>query len=383
MSETSTGERQSQASLAAMEGRGAYNRHARLQADGVGMALPLLEQAARAVQPPAGEGPLLIADYGSSQGRNSLRPMGAAITVLRERAPERPICVSHTDLPGNDFGALFQTLLADPDRYLRNQLNVFASAVGRSFFEPLLPPAQVVLGWSSFAAHWLSRSPASIPGHFHELLAADDVREAFKAQAAADWRLFLSLRARELCPTGRLVILLPTVGDDGRQGYEPLLDAANDTLAELVEHGELSAAERARMVIPDRIRSRAELLAPFAETGTFAGLAVDCCEVARGPDSMWDAFVRDGDARTLAEQRARLFRATFVPTLATALDPARSPADRLAFMDALEARLTRRLENRPFQVLQTLVMMVVTRLPQQAAADKGRQEAGHAVRSGG
>src|SRR5579883_3680506 len=120
-----------------MEGQGAYNRHARSQAIGGLLAVPLFEQAARMVKP--GPGPLLIADYGSSQGRNSLRPMRAAIAVMRERfAPEMPICVCHTDLPGNDFAALFQTLHNDPDSYA--QPNVFPFAVGRSFFGPVLPP---------------------------------------------------------------------------------------------------------------------------------------------------------------------------------------------------------------------------------------------------
>ncbi len=66
--------------------------------------------------------------------------------------------------------------------------------MGRSFYEPLFPPAQVTLGWNSFAAQWLSRVPALIPGHFHELLASGAVRDAFKAQAAVDWRSFLALR---------------------------------------------------------------------------------------------------------------------------------------------------------------------------------------------
>jgi|HubBroStandDraft_3_1064219.scaffolds.fasta_scaffold487199_1 hypothetical protein len=187
--------------LSVMEGQGAYNRHSHRQVAGGALAVPLLERAAHAVDPGPDDRPLLIADYGSSQGRNSLRPMRAAIAVLRERfGAERPICVTHTDLPDNDFSTLFQTLQANPDSYLRDQPNVFSSAVGLSFYESVLPPAQVSR-WSSFAAMWLSRIPAYIPGHFWDQRATGAVREEFDAQAAIDWRIFLSLRARELRPT--------------------------------------------------------------------------------------------------------------------------------------------------------------------------------------
>jgi hypothetical protein len=69
--------------------------------------------------------------------------------------------VVHTDLPGNDFSALFQTLADDPESYLRGDPAVFASAVGRSFYEQILPAGSVTLGWSSWAVQWLSRVPAT------------------------------------------------------------------------------------------------------------------------------------------------------------------------------------------------------------------------------
>ena len=105
---------------APMEGKGAYNRSSRVQAAGSLPAVTLLEQAARAVPLSAPPQAVFIADYGASEGRNSLKPMAVAIGVLRERlGRERPLFVLHTDLPGNDFAALFETLATDPDSYLR------------------------------------------------------------------------------------------------------------------------------------------------------------------------------------------------------------------------------------------------------------------------
>jgi hypothetical protein len=347
-----------------MEGQGSYNQHALRPSAAGALALPLLEQAARQVDPGPEDRPILIADYGASQGRNSLRPIGAAIAVLRERfGAGRLIRVTHTDLPDNDFSTLFHTVHDDPGSYLRNDPNVFADAIGRSFYDSVLPPGQISLGWSSHAACWLSRVPAYIPGHFHDLRATGAAREAFDAQAAADWISFLSLRARELRPTGRLVVVLPAVDDTGFQGTGKIFDAANDSIAELVDRGVINADERTRMVTPSRIRSRAQLLAPFAESGSFEGLTVESCDVFHPPEAEWVAYREHGDARLLATQRARFFRAVLIATLTMALDPTRTIADRCAFADALEATLVRHLIAELCEIPSTSAVMVVARMP--------------------
>src|SRR6516162_465277 len=87
-----------------------------------------------------------------------------------------------------------------PDRYILDDPNVFPTAIGRSFYESVLPPSSVHLGWSSYAAVWLSRVPTLIPGHFIALASTGPVRAEFDRQAAKDWEVFLSLRARELRP---------------------------------------------------------------------------------------------------------------------------------------------------------------------------------------
>src|SRR5215831_14268575 len=88
---------------APMEKGGAYNRSSRVQASGLLPAVSLLEEAARVVPLPAPPQVPVIADYGASEGRNSLKPIGLALARFRERAGnERAFSVVHTDLPGND-----------------------------------------------------------------------------------------------------------------------------------------------------------------------------------------------------------------------------------------------------------------------------------------
>jgi len=180
------------------KGKGSYNRLAPRQAAGGASALPLLEEAARNVSLDPSTQPVVIADHGSSQDRNSPRPMSIAIVALLERLPvERPISTIHTDLPENDFSSLFRLPDNDPASYLHNQPNVFTSAVGSSFYKRLFPDNHVSLGWSAYAVTWPGRTLALIPGHFYSTRSTGAVSRAFDRQAEEDWKVFLTHRARE------------------------------------------------------------------------------------------------------------------------------------------------------------------------------------------
>ncbi|MGH3638298.1 MAG: SAM-dependent methyltransferase, partial [Mycobacterium sp.] len=90
---------------------GFYTAASRLQAAGLRRAITLFERAAEVVPLPRSPRPVVIADYGAATGHNSLLPIGAAIAVLRKRTrPEHSVLVTHTDIPENDFTALFRTL---------------------------------------------------------------------------------------------------------------------------------------------------------------------------------------------------------------------------------------------------------------------------------
>ena len=333
-----------------MEGKGSYNKHAKLPAGGAALAMPLLEKAVQDLELEPGEQSIVIADYGSSQGKNSMIPMQVVIQGLRRRVgPNRAISVFHIDQPSNDFATLFAVLDTDPDRYVLDEPHVFPAAIGRSFYKNVLPPGSVHLGWSSYAAVWLSRIPTLIPGHFFPALSVGTVRAEFERQAAQDWEAFLSLRAKELRAGGRLVIALPALTDDGSSGFQHLFDEANASLEEMVAAGEITSEERARMVLGAYPRRKRDLLAPFAANGRFQRLTVEDCEVHELPDAAWADFQRDGNKETLVTKHVLFFRSIFVPSLASALDRLRAgEAEALgAFGDQLEQRLKRRLTSQP------------------------------------
>lgn len=344
-----------------MEGKGAYNKFSMFPAAGSVLALPHLEKAVRSIELDKGDQAVVIADYGSSQGKNSMPPMQTAIKGLRQRlGSRRPIFVFHIDQPSNDFNVLFEVLDADPNRYAQDDPNVFPAAIGRSFYKSVLPPGSVHLGWSSYAAVWLSRVPAVIPGHFIALRATSAVREEFERQAAKDWEAFLSLRSGELQLGGRLVVVLPGRADDGSTHLEHLMDQANEVLAEMVGDGTITSNERARMVLGTFPRRKADLLAPFASDGHFEGLGVEDSAVFELTDPAWADYERDGNKEVLAAKHALFFRSIFMPSLASALESVRSgDAETLRiFADRLESGLKQRLASQP-QALHSLVQAIV------------------------
>jgi len=326
-----------------MEGGGSYNVHARVPAGGGNLALPYLAEAARSCALPPKTDPIVIADYGSSQGKNSLAPMRTAIQCLRTRiGNERAVQVIHVDQHGNDFNTLFDVLHSDAERYSVDDPNVFPSAIGRSFYESVFPREHVDLGWCSYAAVWLSKIPALIPGHFISVASTGDVCAAFGRQAADDWKLFLFLRSRELRDGGRLVVVLPGLSDDGASGFEPLFNCANAVVEELVSEGVISEEERKRMVLGAYPRRRAQLLEPFGANGQFQSLSVEHCEFFDLPDAAWADYQIDGNVPALVGRHAAFFRAIFVPSLASAISDAQR---RQAFADCLEQALKQRLSE--------------------------------------
>ncbi len=314
-----------------------------LQAAGGAVAYPLLEQAARDIGVGSPEQPIVIADYGSSQGKNSMAPIQSAIEALRARVGrDQPIMVFHIDQPANDFNTLFG-ILADRGSYSASDSNVHSCAIGKSFYDCVLPRNFVHIGWSAYAAVWLSRIPMAVPGHFVAVNSTGTVRAAFDRQGKEDWETFLTLRATELRQDGRLIVVLPALEDDGSWGSAGLMDHANAALSEMLEAGEITADQRGRMIVGIHPRRRNDLLAPFSPHGQFEGLVVEHCAISVVPHPAWSSYEKHGDRELLAAELALFFRSTFMPSLATALSTGRGAEGSRGFGDRLEERMKRRL----------------------------------------
>lgn len=335
----------------------------RLQAAGLREAITLFERAADTVPLPTPPQPIVVADYGASTGHNALLPIRAAIAVLRRRTrPEHSILVTHTDVPENDFTALFQTLSDDPDSYLRADPAAFTSAIGRSFYTQILPSNSVNLAWSSWAIQWLGRTPAPVPDHVQVAYTRNsDVRNAHAKQAAYDWHEFIAFRGRELCPGGRLVVLTAAVDEHGEVGYRPLMSAIMDSLAELQGHNMITEDELAAMTIPMVARRAADFLVPFAPSGKFEQLAVEHLEVFDAEDRYWARYQKDKDATAFGAQWAAFCRTSLFPALVSAL-PGGSNRTAL-LLDRLESCVAERMAAAPEQSQLPLAYVVLVKRP--------------------
>ena len=347
------------------EDSGYYTASSRLQAAGLTGALAIFEEAATLVPLPKPPQPIVIADYGASTAHNSLLPVCAAIDVLRKRTRhDHSTLVVHTDVPDNDFTAMWRTLAEDPDSYLAKDAATFASAVGRSFYAQILPSSSVNLGWSSYAIQWLSQVPSPIPDHIQVAYSTDeDVRAKYARQAAHDWHEFIAFRGRELCPGGRLVVMTMAVDDDGEFGYRPMFAALLDTLDELRAADLVTAEEIHRMCVPVFGRKAADFFTPFAPSGRFEQLQIDHLEVFDAEDRFWSQYQSDKDEKAFGKQWASFVRASVFPTLATALDDDVADARTGQFLDQLEAGVAARLAAAPEQMQIPLAQLVLIKRP--------------------
>ncbi len=341
-----------------MQGGGFYNRNSGLQAANIGSALPLLLAAAGDI---GTDGATLgIADYGASQGRNSMAPIAGAIDTLRPRiGPDRPIVVSHVDLPSNDFASLFTLLDEDPTSYLANRAGVFPVAVGRSHFGQVLPSGSVDLGWSSNALHWMSKNPCPVPDHgWGALSGRADVRDAIDRQLDEDWINFLHARSHEMRPGGRLVCQFMGRGPD-THGFEWMAGAFWQSWVETAEAGLLTQAELVRISAPSAGRSVAQIEAPFRD-GRVPRLRLLDLAIVRAPDPYWEVFRETGDAARFGRLWADMMRAANGPSFAAGLDPER---DRAVVLDAVTERLAARIAADPQQSRSFNAIMVIEAAP--------------------
>ncbi|OCB31698.1 SAM-dependent methyltransferase [Mycobacterium malmoense] len=326
-----------------------YTQSSRLQAAGLAPAIALFERAAEQVPLPKPPQPIVIADYGAANGHNSLKPVSAAIAVLRRRTRhDHAILVAHTDIPDNDFSALFHTLSDDPESYLHLDAATFASSIGRSFYDQIVPSNTVNLGWSSWATQWLSTLPGEVHDHLHVAYSNDDtVRAAYAHQAALDWLNFVAFRGRELAPDGRLIVMTIALDEDGTSGFPTLLDAMLAALRDHVRDGLLRQDEVRRMSIPTFARAEKDFRAPFAPSGRFEGLSIDHLEMFNAADRFWARFQSDRDAEAFGAQWAAFARAALFPALVRGLDGGVRDERAAEFVDQLERAVAARLASAP------------------------------------
>jgi len=146
-----------------MIGGGFYNRHSAPQARALAHVLPWLVEAATAMDLAPVPDAITLADFGCSEGRNSIAVMKTVLPVLRSRT-ERPLMTVHSDLSTNDFSELLQNLRPQEGSAFGDR--VYSAVMGGSMFDQLLPPRSTHIAMTFNAIGFLSRRPlARLPGY--------------------------------------------------------------------------------------------------------------------------------------------------------------------------------------------------------------------------
>jgi len=335
-----------------MDGAGFYNRHSAQQAAAASAGIAMLQRAAASTEL-VRSGPLVVADLGSSQGKNSMHPLAVAIDALDARATAATrVVVVHTDLPENDFSSLFRTVANDPDSYRRP--GVFTYAAGRSFYERLFPDATLTLGWSATAAVWLSATPCELPDHLFSFAATGSRRERWKEAAARDWWTFLDHRARELRRGGQLVVSLPVAAP----AYLPWMHVVEAGAHDALDRGVVTPSEYASLVVPTYL-SEPEDLRGAVES--HRDLVLEECEVGVAPDPAYDDYRDHQDPARYASEAVDLFRAWAEPSLTSCLDPDRDALAREATAAALFRCIRDALAGRPTECTWSIGLLRIRR----------------------
>jgi hypothetical protein len=328
-----------------MRGDGYYSAHSPGQRLIIDNTLPLILEALDALDPALCSTVFAIADFGAADGGTSIGLIQALLTELRARAPDRPVALTYTDLPFNDFSALFRRvhgLLPEREHEsLRDFPGVFGSASGTSFYRQIFPDASLSLGFSASAMHYLSRLPATLADHVHVATARGAERDTFAAQAASDWETILLHRARELVLGGQLVFANFCIDEAGRYtgatGGRNLFETLARLWRALYEDGTITFDELCKATFVQYHRTIAEFRAPFddpASAVSRAGLALKHCASVLTP---FEQFAEGQDAAAFARTCVASLRAFSENTFSGALDLGRPQTERQTIIDRFYA----------------------------------------------
>jgi hypothetical protein len=337
-----------------MKGGGYYDDHSEYQRATAAGSSRFISDAIAAIALPDEASTFVLADYGSSTGRNSVASVRAALQAVRSRRATQPIAVIHNDLVTNDWNDLFANV-ASADGYLTTDGPAplpLASAV--SFFEPAAPSASVQFGMSFSAAHWLRTQPSvTVPEGFYFCEATGAARSALQVQAAEDWVTFLRARAADLVPGGRL--LVQTVGTDTSGAIslvtaQKLMRAMRDVAGDLAARGSLTAEAVDRYLLPVYARTVDEARAPAdGETAPLRDVFdVIVCRTDPVANPYYDQWRQDADADAYARSYCAFVRAFTESSLRENLfEPGASQGQTEAVLDEYFQRLTERFAADP------------------------------------
>ena len=332
------------APLIAMRGAGYYSDNTIGAKAVIDAAGELVADALAAMDLKRSDMPFAVADFGAADGGTSLDLVRRIVGIVREATPDRPITITYTDLPHNDFSVLFRRLhgvldTTDPAP-LGREPNLYTFGSGTSFHRQIFPDATLSLGFSATAMHWLSAKPSQIADHVQAVGASAAERALFRAQATNDWETILLARARELVPGGKLVLANFCEDEQGRHlggtGGVDMFDTFAKHWRGLLQAGTITEPEYQAGTLQQFYKTVEDFIAPLRDAASpvrRAGLVLDHVSTRVTACPYAARFRQHGDAAAFAKAYIPTLRSWTESTFFGALDPERPLPQRQGIID--------------------------------------------------
>ena len=230
-----------------------YNQNSEIQAYTASLLDSFLRRAVAELDTILPQGvPLEICEYGCATGGSSILP----IRAIQDTVVNRPLHVTLNDLPSNDWIVLKKTVEPEfPSIKFKYEV--------RSMYTPV---GTFHLAYSCYALHWLSKgAPSGLPNGAlwaNQLPSDNAYRMAWEDASKKDWENLLRVRAEEIPIGGFMVFHIQSskCSGDLKEEYPKILQQAKLTM---MAGGELSEEEGRSMVVPEFLKSPAEILLPL------------------------------------------------------------------------------------------------------------------------
>ncbi|KAF8674837.1 hypothetical protein HU200_047968 [Digitaria exilis] len=199
---------------------------------------------------PGDETTMVFADLGCSSGPNTLLVVSEVMSTLRA-------CTLQEIAPCNDFNLVFRSLEQQLPSFVPEEnkdesvgLSCYVAGLPGSFYTRLFPNHSVHLFHSSCSLMWRSKVPGDLSNGSHQneeniyigKTTTPTVVALFKEQFQKDFKLFLTLRYKELVSGGRMVLTFL-----GRKGEEMLMHGEVSSMWELLAKALQSLVQMGRV----------------------------------------------------------------------------------------------------------------------------------------
>jgi len=250
--------------------RGKNNSSSHLQRKSVELALPQIRSSIQKLVRFPKEKTIGIAEYGCSQGSNSLLAMEAVVSEYSKFSFDNTLSIVLNDLPKNDWNSLFKKFAplvqAHESPYRGPHVLVYGNC--NSFYNLIVPLNSLHFGFSATSFHWLSSVPSKLQNHIYihhkGFTKEGNLFKSWKQRASEDWNTLIKLRCDELVSGGKLIMVVPAVDDDGLINCCEPRELLNEVLQDLFyKKNLLSQDDYLNINIPTYPRTKQEFLDGF------------------------------------------------------------------------------------------------------------------------